>query len=99
MLESQSNIRRPCIFFLKVNLPTKQYRGDEQTERLLVSEEKPLKRINEYGGLRGTSKTDLMVETFGTEEKKVALKIEFNFHQELPGVKCCQSLFTMRSWL
>ena len=66
-------------------------------EKLLVSErEKLLKQINECGGLWGI--LDARLENLETEkEKRMALKIQLNFHQKVLGVKCCQSLFAMTS--
>ena len=68
-------------------------------EKLLVSErEKLLKQINECGGLRGILEVKARLENLETEkEKRMALKIQLNFHQKVLGVKCCQSLFAMTS--
>ena len=68
-------------------------------EKLLVSErEKLLKQINECGGLWGILEVEARLENLETEkEKRMALKIQLNFHQKVLGVKCCRSLFAMTS--
>ena len=52
-------------------------------EKLLVSEkEKLLKQINECGRFWGISEVEEKVENFKTgKEKRMALKIQLNFHQ------------------
>ena len=67
-------------------------------KKLLVSErEKLLKQINECGGLWGILEVEARLENLKTEkEKRMALKIQLNFHQKVLGVKCCRS-FAMTS--
>ena len=46
----------------------------------------------------GTAEVEARVENFKTEkEKRMALKIQLNFHQKVLGVKCCRSLFAITS--
>ena len=60
--------------------------------------EKLLKQINECGGLWGILENEARLENLETEkEKRMALKIQLNFHQKVLGVKCCRSLFAMTS--
>ena len=68
-------------------------------EKLPVSEkEKLLKQFNECGELWGILEVEARVENFKTEkEKRMALKIQWNFHQKVLGMKCCRSLFAVTS--
>ena len=68
-------------------------------EKLLVSEkEKLLKQINECGRFWGISEVEEKVENFKTgKEKRMALKIQLNFHQKVVGVKCYRLLFVITS--
>ena len=46
----------------------------------------------------GISEVEARLENLKAEkEKRMALKIQLNFHQKVLGVKCCQSLFAMTS--
>ena len=68
-------------------------------QKLLVSEKKKLlKQINEWGGLWGILEVEARLENLETEkEKRMALKIQLNFHQKVLSVKCYRSLLAMTS--
>ena len=68
-------------------------------EKLLsTKKEKPLKQINEFGGLWDLNDISIKLKKFQTQkDKTLALKVQLNFRQKILGVRCNRSFFAVTS--